>query len=80
VPRHSVRWSKEAPVSGNTKRDDPAPAKGKGLKITHQIREVDPGQPGAADLHRRQIKAMARIIRQATVVRIEQEEAQDPGG
>jgi len=49
------------------------------LRQTPHRQAVDPDHPGAADLHRRQIAAMARIIRRAAAM-IEQGEAQGAGG
>jgi hypothetical protein len=65
-------------VGRKTKRNDLARAEDKGLKVTHWIRVLDPDHPGAEDLHRRQIEAMAAIIRHAALRR--EREAQDSGG
>lgn len=45
-----------------TKRNDLARAEEKGLKVTYRIRVLDPDRPGAEDLRRRQLKAIATII------------------
>jgi hypothetical protein len=65
-------------VSGNTKRNDLARAEDKGLKVAYRIRVLDPDHPGAEDLHRRQIEAMAAIIRRAASRR--ERDARDSGG
>ncbi|MBS1864055.1 MAG: hypothetical protein JSS68_20365 [Actinobacteria bacterium] len=56
-------------MGDDTKHNDPARAEGKDLKITYQVRVLDPDDPKAEDLHRRQIRAMAAIIRHATLKR-----------
>jgi hypothetical protein len=65
-------------VGGNIKRNDLARAEDKGLQVTHRIRVLYPDHPGAEDLHRRQIEAMAVIIRRAALRR--EREARDSGG
>ncbi len=67
-------------MGDDTKHNDPARAEGKDLKVTYRVRVLDSDHPEAADLHRRQIAAVARIIRRAAVMMIEQEEAQEAGG
>jgi hypothetical protein len=64
-------------MSGDTKRSDLARAEDKGLKVTYRIRRLDPDDPRAADLHRRQIEAMATLIRQAALRRRRKAEDSD---
>jgi hypothetical protein len=66
-------------VGRDAKRSDLARAEDHGLKVIHRIRRLHPGDPRAEALHRRQIVAMARIIRHATVLR-ERERGEDSGG
>ena len=54
-------------MGDNTKRNGPDAAKG--LKVTYRVPEIDPDDPRAEDLHRRQIKAIAAIIRNAALRR-----------
>ena len=61
----------------DTKRHELARAEDKGLKVTYRIRVLDPDHPGAKDLHRRQIDAMATLIRDAALRR---RKAKDSGG
>lgn len=53
----------------DAKRSDLARAEDNGLKVIYRIRRLDPDDPRAEDLHRRQIKAMAAIIRSAALRR-----------
>lgn len=62
-------------MSGDTKRSDLARAEGNGLKVIHRIRRLDPDDPRAPDLHRRQIEAMATLIRQAALRRRKAEDS-----
>lgn len=65
-------------MGGDIKRNDLTRAEDKGLKVTHRIRVLDADHPGAEDLHRRQIEAMAVIVRRAALRR--KREARNPRG